>query len=71
MSQNSSLGKSVIIGLGQTGLSVAKYFAMRNIDFKVLDTRLTPPNLGEFQSIFPEIEIETGELREESVFEAK
>jgi UDP-N-acetylmuramoylalanine--D-glutamate ligase len=71
LSQNSSIGKSVIIGLGQTGLSVAKYFAMRNIDFKVLDTRLTPPNLDEFQSIFPEIEIETGELREESVFEAR
>ena len=71
MSQNSSIGKSVIIGLGQTGLSVAKYFAIKNIDFKVLDTRLTPPNLAEFQSIFPEIEIETGELREESVLEAK
>ncbi|MDG2141355.1 MAG: UDP-N-acetylmuramoyl-L-alanine--D-glutamate ligase [Gammaproteobacteria bacterium] len=71
MSQNSSIGKSVIIGLGQTGLSVAKYFAIRNIDFKVLDTRLTPPNLAEFQSIFPEIEIETGELRKESVLEAK
>ena len=50
---------------------MAKYFATRNIDFKVLDTRLTPPNLEEFKSIFPEIEVETGELREESVFGAK
>ena len=71
MTHTSSIDKSIIVGLGKTGLSVAKYFAAHNKDFKVLDTRINPPSLDEFRSLFPDIEIETGELNKESVLRAK
>ena len=71
MIHTSSTDKSIIVGLGKTGLSVAKYFAAQNKDFKVLDTRISPPGLDEFRSLFPDIEIETGELNKQSVLQAK
>jgi len=69
--KNSSKGKSVIIGLGKTGLSVAKYLASKNVDFKILDTRIEPPKYDELRSLFPDIEIEAGELNRKTVLEAK
>ena len=43
----------VIIGLGETGLSCARYFTRLNLPFMLLDSRLDPPKLSEFQKEFP------------------
>ena len=64
-------GKSIIVGLGKTGLSVAKYFATKGLAFKVMDTRPHPPMLEEFKKHFTDVEIETGNLDVNSLLKAK
>ena len=39
------MDKKVIIGLGETGLSVAKYLSSHKEKFKVIDSRNNPPAL--------------------------
>jgi len=53
---------SVIVGLGITGLSCAKYFASEGKKFKVVDTRKNPPGLKELIQQLPEAECELGEF---------
>ncbi|MGB0662322.1 MAG: UDP-N-acetylmuramoyl-L-alanine--D-glutamate ligase [Pontibacterium sp.] len=52
----------IVIGLGKTGLSCARYFARKGIRFSVADTRETPPNLAAFQAEFPSVEVRCGAL---------
>jgi len=42
-----------IVGLGKTGLSVARYLAKKNLAFVMMDTRANPPLLNEFLAAFP------------------
>lgn len=44
----------LIIGLGETGLSCARYFGRLKLPFALLDSRLNPPKLSEFQKEFPQ-----------------
>lgn len=44
---------SVVIGLGKTGLSCARYLALRGHRVTVMDTRAEPPCLQEFRTEFP------------------
>jgi UDP-N-acetylmuramoylalanine--D-glutamate ligase len=44
----------LIIGLGETGLSCARYFRRLKLPFTLLDSRLNPPKLSEFQKEFPQ-----------------
>ena len=53
---------SVIVGLGSTGLSCAKYFSARGQAFKVVDSRLNPPSMEELKRLMPEVECELGEF---------
>lgn len=62
---------SVIIGLGQTGLSCARYLAAQGIDFAVADTRFKPPGLELFEAEFPESEIWLGPLDSNQLCEAQ
>ena len=41
----------LIVGLGQSGLSVAEYFAHYNINFDVQDDRETPPKIEAFTQL--------------------
>ncbi|MGE3919471.1 MAG: UDP-N-acetylmuramoyl-L-alanine--D-glutamate ligase [Gammaproteobacteria bacterium] len=50
----------VIVGLGVTGLSCARYFSRKKIPFAVLDTRENPPLLDEFQKEFSHVQISLG-----------
>ena len=36
----------LILGMGLTGLSVARFFSSNNIDYRIADSRLSPPMLG-------------------------
>ncbi|WP_151703856.1 UDP-N-acetylmuramoyl-L-alanine--D-glutamate ligase [Nitrincola alkalilacustris] len=52
----------IIIGLGQTGLSCARYLAGKGWPFAVVDTRDEPPLAAQFRAEFPDIELRCGEL---------
>jgi UDP-N-acetylmuramoylalanine--D-glutamate ligase len=59
--------RALVVGLGRTGLSCARYLARRGIPFDVVDTRADPPGLAEFRQEFPAIDpglggIEPGRL---------
>jgi len=54
--------KRLIIGLGETGLSCARYFSRLKLPFILLDTRLTPPYLATCQQDFPDVPLYLGPL---------
>ena len=51
---------TVIIGMGNTGLSCARYLANRKIDFAMTDSRENPPMLNAIREQFPHITLSTG-----------
>ncbi|RDE22790.1 UDP-N-acetylmuramoyl-L-alanine--D-glutamate ligase [Motiliproteus coralliicola] len=53
---------SIVIGLGKTGLSCARYLAAKGTPFAIADTRELPPNLDAFKQAFPQVEVRCGEL---------
>ena len=57
--------QTVVIGLGETGMSVAQYLSKQGVDFKILDTRLNPPQLTSFKQTYPDIEVQLGEISAE------
>ena len=52
----------IIVGLGTTGLSCARYLHSLGEIFQVVDSRLDPPGLAEFRSQFPELQLSLGEF---------
>ncbi len=60
--------ETVVIGLGDTGLSIASYLTEQQVPFKMVDTRAQPPKLNDFKQQFSEVEIYLGELNK-SFFE--
>ena len=52
----------IIIGVGQTGQSIARYLTSRGLSFAACDTRLEGAALDLFRSEFPEVELKTGPL---------
>lgn len=61
---------TVIVGLGATGLSVARHLAARGQRLVVVDSRLDPPGLTELARVLPEVPVELGEIREQTLCEA-
>jgi UDP-N-acetylmuramoylalanine--D-glutamate ligase len=58
--QNNDLdntGKTIVIGLGETGFSVARHLHKQNVVFTMLDTRAKPPQLALFRQEFPDIDV--------------
>ncbi|MDP3560431.1 MAG: UDP-N-acetylmuramoyl-L-alanine--D-glutamate ligase, partial [Legionellaceae bacterium] len=51
--------RHLVIGLGQTGFSIAQFLHRRNLPFCVFDTRPAPPMLSAFQTAFPQQAIYT------------
>lgn len=52
----------VIVGLGATGLSCARYLIKRNIAIAIADTRSNPPQLAKFQQEYPGVPVSLGPL---------
>lgn len=61
----------VIVGLGVTGLSCARFLKARHIPFAMLDTRPNPPNLDEFKKLFPDVEVVVGGWNTELLAKAR
>jgi UDP-N-acetylmuramoylalanine--D-glutamate ligase len=60
----------VVVGLGKTGLSCARYLRRQNIPFVAVDTRAEPPGIAEFRREFPEVRTECGDLQQETLASA-
>jgi UDP-N-acetylmuramoylalanine--D-glutamate ligase len=54
----------VIVGLGLTGLSCARYLSAKNQPFAMVDSRQQPPGLAEFRAEFPDVKVTLGEISE-------
>lgn len=54
--------RTVVAGLGATGLSVARYLAARGEIFAVMDTRAAPPGLAALTAECPEVPVFLGGL---------
>lgn len=53
-------GKTVIVGLGKTGLSCARYLRQQGVDVVVVDSRAEPPGLEILQQELPEVPVFLG-----------
>lgn len=58
---------SVIVGLGLTGLSVARHLYRQQCQFMVVDNRENPPALRAFQQEFPDVAVELGHFKLETL----
>ncbi len=61
---------TVIVGLGQTGFSCAKFLAKRQQSFVVIDSREMPPYLLAFKQLFPDVLVSLGEWNEALINQA-
>ncbi|MGH8174845.1 MAG: UDP-N-acetylmuramoyl-L-alanine--D-glutamate ligase [Steroidobacter sp.] len=53
-------GRTIVVGLGRTGMSCVRYLRSRALDFAVTDSRSAPPELTAFERLAPEAEIRLG-----------
>lgn len=59
--------KQVVVGLGATGLSCARYLASKHKKFSVVDSRTAPPGLDTFKTEFPDVPLFLGEISDEAL----
>lgn len=55
----------IIVGLGTTGLSCARYLHSLGESFQIVDSRMNPPGLAQLQTQFPEVQVTLGEFSAE------
>ncbi len=60
--RGSAAKRSLIVGLGATGVAVARYLAARGESVRVIDSRPTPPGLAELSTACPDVEVIVGTL---------
>lgn len=60
----------VVVGLGKTGLSCARYLRRCNVPFVAVDTRAEPPGIADFRREFPDVRLECGELNPDTLCSA-
>ena len=53
---------AVVVGLGQTGLSVVPHLIVQGYTVEVVDSREQPPQLGLLQEAYPNVPVHTGEF---------
>lgn len=70
MNINSAKYDYMIVGLGKTGLSCAKYLYAQGINFAIADSRDIPPSLQTIKQSMPEIELFLGEFKEQDLNKA-
>ncbi|MBZ9568140.1 UDP-N-acetylmuramoyl-L-alanine--D-glutamate ligase [Modicisalibacter tunisiensis] len=57
-------GYTLVVGLGVSGLAIARHLARRGEPFMMADTRAEPPGLADFRAAFPDVAVHTGSLTE-------
>jgi UDP-N-acetylmuramoylalanine--D-glutamate ligase len=56
-----STNKDLVVGLGVTGLSIARYLRRADIDAMFFDSREEPPGIKELDKVWPDAEVLLGE----------
>jgi len=57
--------KVLVLGLGDTGLSMARWLARRGARVRAADSRSDPPRRRELEEAFPGVEVQLGAFRDE------
>lgn len=57
----------LVVGLGMTGKSCARYLANQGKSVSVIDSRVSPPGLAEFQAEFPNLNIHCGSFERDII----
>ena len=65
--QETNSAYRVVVGLGSTGLSCARFLFQRGQPFAVVDTRAEPPGLAELQREMPGVDVHTGDYPQDLV----
>lgn len=60
----------VVIGLGMTGMSVARYLSTKNLNFCVMDSREKPPGLQELKEKYSNVPVYLEEFNENVLLNA-
>ena len=58
--ENRSADKDLVVGLGATGLSIARYLKRQDADAIFFDSRDEPPGLDELKDIWPDADVRLG-----------
>jgi UDP-N-acetylmuramoylalanine--D-glutamate ligase len=58
--------KALVLGLGDTGLSMARWLARQGADVRVADTRAQPPRFADLKRLLPGIAADCGPFQPES-----
>lgn len=53
-------GRTVIVGLGRTGMSCVRHLRARGVEFAVTDSRATPPEAAALRQLAPEADVAFG-----------
>ena len=62
--------QTLIVGMGETGFSVARFLQSRHIKFSAVDSRDLFPGYQNFLKMFPKVEIRTGAFVEQDFLSA-
>lgn len=57
----------LVVGLGKTGQSIARYLQRKNVKFIMHDTRSTPIALADFRQEFPDVELFLGDIPDAAI----
>ncbi|HEY5642327.1 MAG TPA: UDP-N-acetylmuramoyl-L-alanine--D-glutamate ligase [Woeseiaceae bacterium] len=69
MSAKQTQPLDLVVGLGATGLSFARYLKRHDIDAVFFDTRDAPPGTAALEALWPEAELVTGDIKLQKRFE--
>jgi UDP-N-acetylmuramoylalanine--D-glutamate ligase len=58
--------RAVVLGLGMTGLSLARFLARQGADVRVADTRSDPPHRAALAAELPDVQVDTGPYGDET-----
>jgi UDP-N-acetylmuramoylalanine--D-glutamate ligase len=58
-----SANKDLVVGLGATGLSIARYLKRTDIDAMFFDSREKPPGIKELDKVWPDAEVLLGNVK--------
>jgi len=61
--KSSTAKKDLVVGLGATGLSIARYLNRSGLDAMFVDSRSEPPGIDELSEVWPDADVTLGEMR--------
>lgn len=63
VNKSAAAAKDIVLGLGKTGLSIARYLQRNDCDAMFLDSRDEPPGIDELGDIWPDADVVLGDLQ--------